>query len=158
MSAVRHFRLIGQVLSCAVDFLGEAQRSVLVAREIKKTKAGGTGDSQGIRAERGRGRMNIARCCHLVVHMDICRDQEKRSIWVWPGRGLLAMAALRSLVSSGPSHTGIGVENLEPLCHLCICPAPSSALHSAHIPPKEARWGALMSSSNIQRTTLNKNS
>lgn len=97
---------MGQVLSYAIDFLGEAQRSVLVAREIKKTKAGGTGDS--IRAEVGPGSMNIARCCHLVVHLGTCRGREESSIWVGPGRGLLEMAALRSLVCSGPSHTGTG--------------------------------------------------
>lgn len=71
MTAVRHFHLMGQVLSYAMDFLGEAQRSVSVAREIKRTKAGGTGDR--IRAEVGRGRMNIARCCHLVVNLGTCR-------------------------------------------------------------------------------------
>lgn len=97
---------MSQVISRAVDFLGEAQRSVLVAREIKKTKAGGSGDSLGIREEVGPGRISIARCYHLVVYMGTCRDQEERSIWVGPGRGLLAMAALRSLVSSGPRHKG----------------------------------------------------
>jgi hypothetical protein len=51
---------MSQVLSCAVDFLGKAQRSVLVAREIKKTKAGGSGGSLGTREDVGPGRMNIA--------------------------------------------------------------------------------------------------
>lgn len=50
------------------------------------------------------------------------------------------------------------VEDLEPLGHLCISPVPSSALHSVHIPPKEALWDALMSFSNIRRAILNKNS
>lgn len=49
------------------------------------------------------------------------------------------------------------VEDLEALS-LCICPVPSSALHSVHIPPKEALWDALMSSSNRRRMILNKNS
>lgn len=48
------------------------------------------------------------------------------------------------------------VEDLEPLCHLCICPVPSSDLHSVDIPPKEALWDALMASSNIRRTIVNK--
>lgn len=48
------------------------------------------------------------------------------------------------------------VEDLEPLCHLYISPVPSSALHSVHIPPKEALWDALMSFSNIRSTILNK--
>lgn len=38
MSAVRHFRPIGQVLSCAVDFLGEAQRSVFGSKRNKEDK------------------------------------------------------------------------------------------------------------------------
>lgn len=75
-----------------------------------------------------------------------------------PGRGLLEMAALRSLVSSGPSHMGTGQRIWNPSAiSLCICPVPSAALHSVHLPPKEALWDALMSSSNIRRTILNKN-
>lgn len=55
MTVVRHFHLMGQVLSYAMDFLGEAQRSVLVAREIeiKKTKAGGHGTASEWRWAQG---------------------------------------------------------------------------------------------------------
>lgn len=81
--------------------------------------------------------------------------------------GLLIRAELKGVEGDGSSEITClfwsqphrhWKEDLEPLCHHCICPVSSPALHSARIPPMEALWDVLMSSSNIQRTRLNKNS
>lgn len=94
---------------------GEAQRSVLVAREIKKTKAGGTGD--GLGNQSGGGPRENEYCSMLPSgggyrHL---QDQEERSIWVGPRMGLLAMASSEVTCFFWSQPHRHCVEDLEPL-------------------------------------------
>lgn len=126
-----------------MDFLGETPESVLVAREIKKTKGGrdrGQPKHQSGGGSRKNGYYSMVPSGGEYGHL---RGSGGRIYLgrAWEGPFGNGSSEITCFFWSQPGWHW--VEDLEPLCHLCICPVPSSALYSVHIPPKEVLWDAL---------------